>query len=284
MAPSSALKLVIPNLGPGSAVRPGRRRPRIAVVIPAYNEQANIERVLQEIATLQGRKPEWDIVPIVVNDGSTDQTEAILNQIAPKYRAQIVSLPVNLGIGGAVQAGFKLAVRLHADVTLQLDGDGQHPAEEIPAIVEPVLNGTAEVVVGSRYVNQGTSGIVSSSARYFGTLLFSKLLRLLVGVRIADTTSGFRAFSSEATEFLAQCYPDDYPEVEAYVPLARKKFVISEVGVRMRPRKSGTSSITPIRSVYYMIKVSFATMLDVIRPLPARRKQIRGFESTGVEE
>src|SRR6185437_11513413 len=126
----------------------------------------------------------------------------------PRRGAAIVDLPLNLGIGRAVQAGFKYAVFWGADVALQLDGDGQHPAFEIPHIVEPILLGKADVVVGSRYV-EGAGGNVSNSLRQAGTLFFSWLLKMTVGLDIADTTSGFRAFSTDATEFLARCYPDD---------------------------------------------------------------------------
>lgn len=252
------------------------RRPRIAVIIPAYNEERNIENVLQELQGLRVARPRWEIVPIVVNDGSRDRTELVLDRIAPLYGAHAITLPLNLGIGRAVQTGLKLARRLGADVALQLDGDGQHPAEQIPAIVGPVLSGSADVVVGSRYVT-GAGGNVSSGLRQAGTWFFSVLLRALIRVEIKDTTSGFRAFSASATDFLSRHYPDDYPEVQAYVPLARKGFRISEVAVRMRPRVHGRSSITPVKSVYYMVKVAFATCMDLIRPLPDRRAVVPGY-------
>lgn len=255
---------------------PVKSRPKIAVVIPAYNEEKNIERVLIEIEKLRATRPRWEILPIIVNDGSTDRTEAVLNELGPRYGARIITLPLNLGIGRAVQTGFRFATAWGADVSLQLDGDGQHPAHEIPMIVTPILAGQADVIVGSRYV-RGAGGNVSSQLRQAGTLFFSKLLRVLTGAKIIDTTSGFRAFSRDATDFLARYYPDDYPEVQAYVPLARKKFRISEVPVNMRPRQHGRSSITPIRSVYYMIKVAFATWIDTLRPLPQRRFLKQGY-------
>lgn len=245
-------------------------RPRIAVVIPAFNEEKNILHVLREIQELRATRPEWEILPIVINDGSSDRTAVVLDEACADLQAQAVNLPINLGIGRAVQTGFKLAVRWGADVTLQLDGDGQHPPSQIPIIVGPVLAGTSDVVVGSRYV-KGAGGNVSSGLRQAGTWFFSKLLRALVGVKIEDTTSGFRAFSYDAADFISRYYPDDYPEVQAYVPLARKKFRIDEVGVEMRHRERGRSSITPIRSIYYMVKVAFATMIDKYRPLPKRR-------------
>jgi glycosyltransferase involved in cell wall biosynthesis len=253
------------------AQRPeGARLPKVAVVIPAYNEEHNIESVLREIQKLQAAHPKWEILPIVVNDGSTDQTEHVLNQISEKYGARVIHLPVNLGIGRAVQSGIRFAVQWGADAALQLDGDGQHPADQIPAIIEPILTQTADVVVGSRYV-KGAGGNVSNHFRQAGTMFFSALLKILTGVRVYDTTSGFRAFNRDSADFIARYYPDDYPEVEAYVPLARKKFSIIEVPVSMRPRAGGHSSITPVLSVYYMIKVAFATIIDAVRPLPPRR-------------
>ncbi len=260
------LKLVIP---PAHSLLPGHRLPKVAVIIPAYNEEKNIEAVLKEIQTLRRLRPRWDILPIVVNDGSRDRTEAILDRIGPLYNAHAIHLPLNLGIGRAVQTGFKYAVRWGADVTLQLDGDGQHPADQIPILVGPILARETDVAIGSRYI-PGAGGNVSSSLRQAGTLFFSKLLQMLLGIQIKDTTSGFRAFSHEATEFLSRYYPDDYPEVEAYVPLARKNFAIIEVPVTMRPRQGGASSITPLRGVYYMVKVAFATIMNLLRPLPKR--------------
>jgi glycosyltransferase involved in cell wall biosynthesis len=253
----------------------GASRPKIAVVIPAFNEERNIEKVLADVQALRRERRSWEVLSIVVNDGSTDATERVLETIAARYGARYISLPQNIGIGGAVQTGFRSAVRWGADVTLQLDGDGQHPAAGIPAIVEPVLARKADVVVGSRYV-EGAGGNVSTSFRQAGTRFFSWLLRCLAGVRVRDATSGFRAFGAEAAEFIARDYPDDYPEVEAYVPLARRRFSILEVPVTMRPRRGGASSITPFRSAYYMVKVAFATFIQTIRPLPPRRKDPDG--------
>lgn len=246
------------------------RRTKVAIVIPCYNEERNIEKVLLEINALRLARPDWEVLPVIVDDGSTDGTAELLNRIAFRYGAAVLSMPINVGIGGAVQAGFRYAVKWGADVSLQLDGDGQHPASEVPAIVDPLLSHKADVIVGSRYL-PGASGNVSTNLRFAGTWCFSRLLQLLLGIRIHDTTSGFRAFNADASDFIARYYPDDYPEVEAYVPLARRGFQILEVPVRMRPRNGGSSSITPLRSVYYMIKVAFATVMDVFRPLPPRR-------------
>lgn len=273
-APVSTPLRVVAPVSPDGAPSPQLdRRPGIVVVVPAYNEELNLPKVLAELAALATARPQWRITPVIVNDGSTDGTREWLETLAPQAGVVSLHLPVNVGIGRTVQAGLRYAIQnLQPAVVLQLDGDGQHPASEIPTIVEPILEGRADVVVGSRYV-KGAGGRVSSPLRRLGTAFFSLLLRLTVGVRIADTTSGFRAFGADASEFLSRYYPDDYPEVEAYVPLARREFRIVEVPVTMRERKQGRSSITPVRSLYYMLKVAFATVIDRVRPLPPRRRK-----------
>lgn len=275
------LRLVIPAKSVPRSSPSFQRKPKVAVVIPAYNEELNIETVLRDLVSVRESWPDGELIPIVVNDGSSDGTQALLEGIGPKYGAKCVHLPLNLGIGKAVQTGFQLAVRFGADVALQLDGDGQHPASEIFKIVAPVLAGQTDVAVGSRYVG-GAGGNVSGALRESGTRFFSLLLKALVRIDVLDTTSGFRAFNSEATLFLAQCYPDDYPEVEAYVPLARKGFRIHEVPVAMKPRAHGSSSITPLKSVYFMVKVAFATTMSLVRALPYRRKP-SGDSQTGAQ-
>lgn len=243
-------------------------RPKIAILIPSFNEEASIPRLLPELRALARSKAEWDFLPVFINDGSLDRTAEVLEREgAQAGDFTWIHLPVNLGIGRAVQTGLKLAVELDADVTLQLDCDGQHLPSEVPKLAASVLEQRCDVAVGSRYI-AGGAGNVSSRARQAGTLYFSWLLRVLLGVRILDTTSGFRAFSREVTAFLASHYPDDYPEVQAYVFLARKRFRILEVPVQMREREHGASSITRFRSLYYMIKVTLATLLDRVRRLP----------------
>jgi hypothetical protein len=245
------------------------RKLRVAVVIPAFNECLSLGPLLERLRAQASSWSAFEVYPVVVNDGSTDGTRELLDQRSAQWGAYALHLPVNLGIGKAVQTGFRFAVeRLDPDVVLQLDGDGQHPAGAIPSLVGPVAEGGADVVVGSRYL-PGAGGNVSSRWREWGTSFFSVLLRLLVGVRIRDTTSGFRAFSRRAAEFLARSYPDDYPEVQAYVPLARKGFRIREIAVTMAPRRRGRSSITPWGALYYMVKVAFATLMDRFRRLPS---------------
>jgi len=255
------------------------RAPKIALVIPVYNEERNIEQVILDVQRLKQIRRHWEIKEIVVNDGSTDQTSAILEGLQERFKIQVISLPHNSGIGSAVRAGFRSAEEWKADVVLQLDGDGQHPADQIPSIVCPVLSKKTDVAVGSRYVSRA-GGNVSTHFRRMGTWFFSILLRVLVGIRIRDTTSGFRAFSREAAQFISDYYASDYPEVKTYVQLARAKFRVCEVPVFMKPRKWGASSITPLQCVSYMIRVGFGTIVATLRPLPAHVSRANPGEGT----
>lgn len=246
-------------------------KPRIAIIIPAYNEAETLPRLLEEIEQLREITPQWEVSPIVIDDGSTDRTPEVLERLSEKIPPlRVVRHPFNLGIGCSVQTGFQVAVEWGCHVAVQLDGDGQHPPSELPHLIEPLLRYEADVIVGSRYV-RGAGGNVSTRSRRWGTWLFSILLRVLVGARIQDATSGYRAFNFEAADFLARCYPDDYPEVQAYVPLMRRKFLVKEVPVSMKKRSKGRSSIQLWQGVYYMWKVALATTLDRVRPLPLRK-------------
>lgn len=238
---------------------------RIVAVIPAYNEAKNLPELFRQIDQFAGSSSDREFIPVLVNDGSMDSTAQWLAKNRPA--AQYVLLPINLGIGKAVQTGLKVARDIGADIALQLDGDGQHLASEISKIIQPIMDGKADVTVGSRYHKDG-GGNVSTSLRQAGTALFSWLIFALTGKRIKDVTSGFRAFSKPAIRFLADFYPDDYPEVQSYVPLSRAGFRILEVPVQMRPRQGGKSSISPTRAAYYMVKVSLATLMDALRPAP----------------
>lgn len=249
-------------------------RPRIAIVVPAYNEAANLPAVVTALHELQSSRPDWEWMTVIVDDGSTDDTPRVLAQLGRQFPLVAIHSPVNVGIGAAVQAGFQFVVEWGADVTLQFDGDHQHPADAIPSLVEPVLAGSADVVVGSRYLS-GSGGRVSGALRRLGTGLFAALLRLVIGLKIRDVTSGFRAFNREATEYISRYYPDDYPEVEIYVPLVRVRFRIAEVPVDMRPRTGGQSSITGLASAYYMLKVTLAVIVHLIKRIPARRRKRR---------
>lgn len=228
---------------------------RSLVIVPAFNEAAAIAAT---IADIRAGFPEAAIV--VVNDGSRDSTSAA----ARNSGVAVLDLPCNLGIGGSVQAGLKYAVRRGYDIAVQVDGDGQHPAAEIPKLIAPILNGQADVVIGSRFL-PGSEGFRSTRERRAGIFLLGILNRLFIRQKISDATSGFRAYNREALAILAQAYPRDYPEPEAVVLLARRGFRLLEVPVTMRERQGGTSSIHGWRPYYYMVKVILSLSIEMLR-------------------
>jgi glycosyltransferase involved in cell wall biosynthesis len=227
---------------------------RLAVV-PAYNEEASVGRVIDEIRAFD---PGFDIV--VVDDGSTDRTAGV----AADRGVHVVRLPFNLGIGGAVQTGYRYAFERGYDLAVQVDGDGQHDPSELPKILEPVLAGSADLVVGSRFAEAG--GVYrSSTTRRIGIRIFARVVSAVVRQRVTDTTSGFRAVNRKGIALFAADYPHDYPEVEATVMSVKHKLRLQEVPVRMRERSGGRSSITALRSVYYMTKVLLAIFVGLFR-------------------
>lgn len=223
----------------------------ICAIVPAYNEESSIAAVIDDLKRCCS-----GISIVVVNDGSIDETEAV----ARAAGATVLSLPVNLGIGGAVQTGFIYARSCGCDITLQCDGDGQHPASEIFKLIQPLINGEADVVIGSRFLTEG--GFQSSFTRRIGIRLISLTNWILTGQRILDNTSGFRAYNAEATAFLSENYPQDYPEPESMVELIRHGFRIKEVPVEMRARTSGQSSIAMTHSAYYITKVLLSNIIS----------------------
>ena len=234
---------------------------RKAAIVPAYNEAHSIAGV---VAELRATQPELEIV--VIDDGSTDETAAV----ARRAGAQVVQLPFNLGIGGAVQTGIEWARRRGCELAVQVDGDGQHDPREIDKLLEPILAGRSDVVVGTRFAGEGTYR--PSVARRIGIGVFAGLVSLIVRQRVTDTTSGFRAMNERAIELFAEEYPYDYPEVEATVLIFRHRLRLVEVPVTMRQRAAGRSSITVFRSLYYMGKVSLALFVGLLRPRPALAK------------
>ncbi|WP_040948505.1 glycosyltransferase family 2 protein [Gorillibacterium massiliense] len=225
------------------------------VIIPAFNEEKSIDRVLHSIKRWS---PEVDIC--VVNDGSTDGTSRVAKATG---LAHVVDLPVNLGIGGAVQTGYLYAYQNHYDIAIQIDADGQHDPADLRNVIETVASGEADCCVGSRFVEH--TEYIPSFFRGAGIRFFSWMIRMTVGKRIFDPTSGFRAVNRQVIEVFANYYPDDYPEVEALVLLSRKGFITKEISVKMQTRAEGKSSITPLKSIYYMIKVSLAVVMTRIR-------------------
>lgn len=227
---------------------------RVLVILPAFNEEASVANVLQEVRAVL---PEAD--RIVVNDCSLDRT----SDVARRAGAMVLDLPVNLGIGGAMQTGYRFAAEKGYDFALQVDADGQHDPKEIPLLLNPVLEGKADIVIGSRYLSE--TGYRSPVMRRIGSWVFSLAVSAIVGKRITDTTSGFRAANQRVIRFYAERYPQDYPEVEAVVMLHRAGLKFMEVPVRMQPRVGGDSSISSLKAVYYMIKVPLAIFIGLFR-------------------
>ena len=243
---------VVPAAADAAAARLAELK-RLAIV-PAYNEEASIGRVIDEIRVLD---PVFDVV--VVDDGSVDRTAAV----ASERGVHVVRLPFNLGIGGAMQTGYRFALEHGYDLAVQIDGDGQHDPRELPKILQPLLDGRADLVVGSRFGSDGA--FRSSAVRRIGIRVFASVVSAVVGQRVTDTTSGFRAVNKRGIALFAADYPHDYPEVEATVMCVKHKLRLTEVPVRMRERTGGQSSITAYRSVYYMTKVLLAIFVGLFR-------------------
>ena len=229
--------------------------PRTIAIVPARNEAGAIGGVVDEIRAFD---PTLDVV--VIDDGSTDATA----EVARSRGAAVVSLPFNLGIGGAVQTGFKYALEHGYELAVRLDGDGQHDPAELPKLIGPVVAGEADIVVGSRF-HGGDSSYRPPLARRIGIGFFAWLVSALVRQRVTDTTSGFQALNRHGIELFAADYPHDYPEVEATVMVIRHRLRLLEVQARMREREHGSSSITVLRSLYYMVKVTLALLVGMFR-------------------
>ena len=223
---------------------------KVLIIIPAYNEEKNIEKVVDNIVH---NFPEYDYV--VVNDGSKDGTRDVCK--ARGY--QFLNLSINLGIGGAVQTGYKYAKDKGYDVAVQIDGDGQHDISYLAKMLPLLESGDADIVIGSRFIDK--EGFQSSAVRRTGIKLLSTLIFICTGCRIKDVTSGFRAVNKKFINIYSQYYPIDYPEPEAIVAAVMNRGKIKEYPVIMRERESGQSSINFVKSIYYMIKVSLAIII-----------------------
>lgn len=226
----------------------------VLILIPAYNEAGSIAQVVDEV------KSHWPTADLlVISDGSSDATAAI----ARNRGAQVVELAQNLGIGGAVQTGYRYAQRHGYRVAVQIDGDGQHDVRELAPLLAAVLAGEVDLAVGSRYVTE--TGYRGDVSRRLGSWLLAHWVRLMTGQMVHDPTSGFRVAGPRAVALFAQEYPVDYPEVETLVLLRRQGCRLREWPVKMRPRMAGRSSITPLKSIEYMIKVSLAVFIQSLR-------------------
>ena len=224
------------------------------VIIPAYNESESIKQTVEEI---KRKAPEFDYV--VVNDCSTDKTK----EICENNGFNVINLPINLGLGGAVQTGYRYGYNKGYDVAVQVDGDGQHNPEFLVKMADYLERKKVDMVIGSRFIEK--QGFQSSGTRRIGIKYFTFLIQLLTGKKITDPTSGLRMVNRDVMKIFAYDYPKDYPEPESVVAILRKKKKVEEMPVIMRERNGGVSSISLKKSVYYMIKVTLAILIEKIR-------------------
>ena len=224
------------------------------VIIPAYNEEKSIVKTVQDICE---HAPEFDYV--IINDCSTDRTLSVCR----KHHLHVLNLPVNLGIGGAVQTGFLYAHKNGYDYAVQFDGDGQHDAQYLQEMRDYMIEQNADMLIGSRFLEK--EGFQSTGMRRFGIRYFSALIKFLTGQKITDPTSGMRMINRDILAMYSESYPKDYPEPESVVAIINSGKKVMEYPVIMRKRMEGTSSISPLKSVYYMIKVSLAIFLEMLR-------------------
>jgi len=231
---------------------------KIAIIIPSYNEEKSISKVVEGINNLDLGENIIKQV-IVVNDCSTDDT----GKVAASLNCTTLNLPVNLGIGGAVQTGLKFAFRNNFDFTVQIDGDGQHPAEELPKLIDVLFKENADIVIGSRFVDK--KGFQSSLMRRVGINYFKNLINFLCHIKVTDATSGFRLFNKKALAFAVEYYPDEFPEPESIIYFKLNNLKIVETPVLMLERKEGKSSIGNFSSLYYMFKVTLAVVFTFIK-------------------
>ena len=225
------------------------------MIIPAYNEAKNIVDTVSAVRNYAKRYSKCELDYIVINDGSTDNTK----EVCEKNNIKCIHLIQNLGIGRAVQTGYIYATRMDYDIAVQFDGDGQHDIDSLEDLLQPILDKEVDFVGGSRFIDK-SSEFQSTGLRRIGINFFASLISMIIGVKITDPTSGFRASNKEVIRLFAQSYPVDYPEPEALVDLHKNGFKIKEVQVNMFERTEGVSSINMYKSIYYMIKVTIAIL------------------------
>ena len=239
---------------------------RIVAIVPAYNEAGAIGGVVDAIRAANAL---FDVV--VVDDGSYDETGVI----ARSRGAAVVTLPYNIGIGGTVQTGFKYALERGYETAVRLDGDGQHDPGELQKLLGPIERGEADIVTGSRFV-EGSGDYRPPLARRIGIIWFARIVSLLTRQRVTDTTSGFQALNRKGIALFAGDYPSDYPEVEATVLVFKHRLRLVEVPVTMRERETGQSSITFVRSIYYVAKVTLALFMAMLRKYAIPQEEAAG--------
>jgi len=231
---------------------------KILVIIPCYNEEETISALLDELISLQ-ISDSFKLMIAVINDCSTDKTPFL----AEKFPVTVINLPVNLGIGGAMQTGYKYALQNNFDLAIQIDGDGQHPPNELYKLLECWQKTNANIVIGSRFLYK--QGFQSSTMRRWGVKYFHWLNHFFTGIHIYDSTSGFRLFDRRAISLAVKHYPDEYPEPESIILFTKSGLKIHETQVIMKERQGGKSSIQHFSQLYYMVKVSIAMFFSYIR-------------------
>lgn len=219
---------------------------KILMIIPAYNEEKSIKDVVQGINNFQRLNLDY----IVINDGSTDLTEKVLVDNNINH----ITLPYNMGIGAAVQTGYKYAYYKEYDIAIQFDGDGQHDIEYIDKMIQPIVKEEADMVIGSRYIEE-ISTFKSTALRQVGITMISFFIKILTRKRVKDVTSGYRAVNKKIIELFSKEYPQEYPEPITNYAILRSYYRVKEVGVNMHQRKNGNSSINSVKSIYYMFNV-----------------------------
>lgn len=227
---------------------------KLLILIPCLNEEGAIASVIQDVRRVMPTTP-----ILVVDDASADGTAAIARHCG----AAVLSLPHHLGLGGAVQAGYKLAFELGFLYVIRVDGDGQHSADDIPRVFEVLRRSGAQMVIGSRYIRRQAN--YTSTLRGFGIVVFRSVLRPILGRWVYDPTSGFVGVNYQALQLFSRSFPLEYPEIEALVVLQRKAFRFEEVPCTVRPRMAGTSSITAVRSIYYIIHVLLGVLVNILK-------------------
>jgi glycosyltransferase involved in cell wall biosynthesis len=226
----------------------------LLVIVPAYNEEAAIAGVVREIHEYLP-----DVGVLVIDDCSADGTR----ERAREAGAEVLPLPHHLGLGGSVQAGYKLAHELGYDYVIRVDGDGQHDAGDIPRVFERLRQSGRDMVIGSRFVER--NGQRTGAVRSLGIRFFRLVLRPILGVPVYDPTSGFVGVNRRALDVFSRSFPLEYPEIEALVVLQRRRFSFEEVPCKFRPRTTGRSSITPVKSLYYIVHVLLGVFVNVLK-------------------
>lgn len=223
---------------------------KVLLIIPSYNEEENVLNNYKKIINYN-KKNKLKLDAIVINDGSTDKTE----EICKKNNIPYISLVHNLGIGGAVQTGYKYALENNYDIAVQFDGDGQHDVNYVKHIIEPIINNECDMVIGSRFIDKQSSEFKSSFARRIGINIISFFMKLFTRRKVYDTTSGFRAVNKKIIKLFSNDYPVEYPEPVSTVEILKSGYSVKEVPVSMNERENGISSIKAWKKIYYMLNV-----------------------------